>query len=35
MATSQICDVVACRIALAIFVIVDEQPFKVVEGWGV
>ena len=30
----QRCDVDACRKALAIFVIVNEQPFKVVKGWG-
>ena len=34
VAASQICDVAACRKALSTFVIVDEQPFKVVEGWG-
>ena len=28
------CNVEACGKALAVFVIVDEQPFKVVEEWG-
>ena len=32
VAASQICDVIACKKVLSTFMIVDEQPFKVVDG---